>query len=88
MPAVLLVYRNTGPSPIADFLLKLFPALIGMKINPGTHCGIAKCVVANNYILCDRLNHGSSPHSQFLFALPDSLLIYDNPVPPALLSGF
>jgi hypothetical protein len=71
MPTVLLFSNNAVPAPIADLLFELLPALIGVKINPRTHGGIAECVVANNHILCDRLDHGSVPHYQFSFELPD-----------------
>ena len=71
MPAVLLLSHNSGPASVSDPLLELLPAFIGMKIHSCTHGGIAKNVVANNYILRDRLNHGSLPHYQFTFKLPE-----------------
>lgn len=74
MPAFLLLCQNTGPAPVPDLLLELLPTLIGMEIHSCSHGGVAKGVVANNYILCDRLNHGSLPHYQFTFELPDYFL--------------
>ncbi len=69
MSTALLISNNAGPSPVPNLLHELLPALIGVKVDPRTHGGIAKCVVANNNILCDRLDHGSSPLYQFSFAL-------------------
>jgi len=82
MPAVLLLFHNSGPASVSDLLLELLPALIGMKIHPRTHGGVAKNIVANNYILRDRLNHCSLPHYQFTFKLPDYFQVRNTSLVP------
>jgi len=71
MSALLLLINNAGPASVSNLLLELLPPLIGMKIHSCAHGGVAKNVVANNYILRDRFNHGSLPHYQFMFEPPN-----------------